>query len=325
MTSKMRDDPWTAITSDASEIVGRRVDGVHALAIYWVRSNEGAPGLLIRSMDPQAVPRALPKPRGIGIQVTAGEHHSSSLRLVLHDSENRDVFLALCRDVIESSAKETLVAAATASVFRRLSRWHALLSRGRSVHMGPQEIRGFIGELCFLETLADSIGHPAALQAWVAPDDHPQDFAVSTSIIEVKTRLSGSRPQVQISSLEQLESAHLPLNLLVFELAPSTAEYAFSLNDMAARMVAQYQPLGIAMQEAAETALAARGYVRKDDYGVDTYEVAGVRGFRVGPEFPRLTRTAVDARIREATYVLDLTSLARFETDPAKLIPQTVP
>lgn len=316
MTKPTRaDDPWEGIGPDPAQLVGRRIDEDHVLSIYWVRGDDGAPGLLIRGIEPQGIPRVLPKPRGIGILTNTADRSGPWARLVLQSSEDRDVFTALCRDVIAFSAGEKTASDATASIFLRLARWHALLSRGRSTEMGPQEIRGLIGELRLLEMLAMRIGYSAALQTWVAPEDHPQDFALDTSIIEVKTRLSGSRQQIQISSLEQLESAHLPLNLLVFELAPSDASDAFSLNDIAARLMYQFQAAGTAVQEAADIAMASRGYLRKDAYDIDRYVVAGLRAFSVTGDFPRLTRTSIDARVHQATYILDLTALAAFERD----------
>ena len=92
---------------------------------------------------------------------------------------------------------------------------------------------------------------------------------------------------------------HLPLRLAVFELSPSDAAASFTLNDIAARLLEQSKPFGIAEQEAAETALASRGYLCLEAYGADHYTVAGVSAFSVGVDFPRLVRASIDRRIRK--------------------------
>ncbi|WP_157786211.1 PD-(D/E)XK motif protein [Dyella japonica] len=316
------DDPWSGIAASSNELLGRRVEGAHPLAIYWVCSDDRAPGLLIRGIDMTSVPRAFPKLRGISIQLSAPDAPQPFARLILQNSDGRSVFLALCRDVIESSAGEQSISQATSSVFLRLSRWHLLLSRARSLEMGPPEIRGLIGELIVLERLVDSVGAIAALHAWVAPDDHPQDFALNTSIIEVKTRVSGARPRVQISSLEQLESAHLPINLVVVELVPSSGSSSFSLNDIVDRVLSRFDEIGAEAREATEAALAARGYLRLDAYSVEHYTVAGIRAFAVGEEFPRLIRSTINHAVCEASYALDLTALASFERLLIEVIPE---
>jgi len=187
--------------------------------------------------------------------------------------------------------------------------------------MGPQEIRGVIGELCVLERLISAIGPMAALQAWVAPDDHPQDFALADAILEVKARLSGSRPHVQISSLEQLDLVNLPLNLVVVELAPAIGSSAFSLNDIVDRLLAIFEQAGVSARDAAEMALASRGYIKSDAYGVDCYTVAGMRAFQVTQEFPRLCRSTTDRAIHQAGYLLDLTALTAFERSIDVVLP----
>ena len=328
-TRKMRtmtsDNPWADIGASPGEFVGRRINDAHPLAVYWIKSNDGAPGLLVRGVHPDSVPRALPRPKGIAIQLSPAEDTKPWVRLILQNRENVDVFLALCRDVIDRSSGEANASAATTTFFQRLARWHALLSRGRPAEMGPQEIRGLIGELCLFESLAALVGPQAALASWVAPDDHPQDFALASSIVEVKTRLSGSRPHIQISSLEQLETLHLPLRLAVLELAPSDSNHSFSLNDIVARILAMFQPLGTALIEKAEVALASRGYIHKVAYDADRYVLAGSRAFNVGATFPRILRSAIDNRVRQATYVLDLTSLVEYEIDFSSVFSSAMP
>ena len=321
MSPKKTDDPWASIGVDAKQLLGRRVEGSHALPIYWVRGADGVPGLLLKDIEPDAVPSRLPRSRGISVQLGTSGGQEREVRIFLLSPGDREVFRALCLDVIAFSAPETNPRDATAAVFRRLEHWQALLSKGAPQEMGPQEIRGVIGELYVLLRLAKALGIASALSSWVAPDEHPQDFALDSRLLEVKTRLAGSRQQVQISSLEQLEAADLPIYLVAVELAPSEADAAFSLNDIAEQVMALVAENGVGARDRAERLLLQRGYMEKEAYGVDRYVVSGERSFLVEDGFPRLVRSVTDRRIQQATYVLDLTALDSFERNLDEVFP----
>jgi len=314
-------DPWAEVPADASQLLGRRVGGAHPLSLYWVRNSHGAPGLLIRGIDRAAVPQALPRPRGMSIvQGAASETPEAALYLLV--PRDKEVFLALCLDVIAYSAKGESARAATGRAFRRIEHWHSLLSRRAPDEMAPQEIRGLIGELWVLLRISDRIGMDAAIQTWVAPDDHPQDFALSASIVEVKTRLSGSRPHVRISSLEQLEDGAQPLRLVAVELTPSECDAARSLNEIARQVMDTAEAVNLGTGDRAAQALLHRGYMEREAYGVDRYTTVGARGFRVEEGFPRITRSVTDRRITAASYALDLTALAAFECALDDVLPE---
>ncbi|MDH7453135.1 PD-(D/E)XK motif protein [Luteimonas composti] len=310
----MSSDPWSELGSVTQRLIGQRVAAEHPLDIYWVKAADGAPGLLFRGVDPARVPYRLPKPRGLSLEVEEGQDGFEA-RMFLREPDDRDVFLTLCNDVIAWSGNEKSRSTASASVFRRLSHWHSLMTRARTSAMPPHEVRGLIGELYVLERLIARRSFGAALTSWVAPDDHPQDFAFDTRIIEVKTRVAGARQHVQISSLEQLDSAHLPLSLVVIELVLSDAGDAISLNGLCDRLASTAMDCGVAEEDALHAALLRRGYIRQEAYDVDAYNVAGIMAFDVLAGFPRLTRTDVDARIPQVQYVLDATHLGAFGTD----------
>lgn len=314
----MNEDPWRSLGVDASKIVGRRVSDPHPLDIYWARAASGAPGIVIRDLQGDWIPRELPKPRGIDISVeSVGD--VSEIRLFLSGTGERDVFLALCRDVIDFSSLADNRAASAGRALKRLGHWHALMARARSAVMDPHEIRGLIGELVLLEMLARSIGFNAAIKAWVAPDDHPQDFALDTRLVEVKARAAGSRQEVTISSLSQLERGHLPLYLAVVELSHSEQEGAVSLNEIVGRLAALAEQVGLACEEDLASSLIKRGYVRHDQYDVDSYLVSGLSSFEVRDGFPAITRSAVDARIVSVRYVVGLASISEFSVPADRL------
>lgn len=240
--------------------------------------------------------------------------------MFLREHQDREVFLTLCRDVIAYSGSSSTASDATSNVFRRLTHWHSLMTHARTIAMAPHEIRGLIGELCVLERLCMSVGFDAALRAWVAPDDHPQDFANGNRLLEVKARLSGARHIVRISSLQQLEPAQLPLVLVVVELASADGPDTATLNQICARLVCRAREWGSHQVDAIEMALFKRGYIQMEAYDADAYRITGIMAFECRDDFPRLVRSEVDARIPEAQYMIDLSLIGGFAITAASVL-----
>lgn len=307
----MREDPWNGLTTASEQLVGRRVAGKHPLNVFWIKGADGSPGLLLRDIDALRVPEQLPRPKGLALEVSL-DASPAEARMFLHEHEDREVFLTLCKDVVAYSRGSASPSDATSNVFRRLAHWHSLMTRARTLAMGPFEVRGLIGELCVIEQLCESMGFEAALKAWVAPDDHPQDFARTDRLIEVKARLSGSRQVVRISSLAQLEPAQLPLALVVVELLASEDADAATLNQMCARIVEEARLIGPQSIDLIEAALFKRGYMQMDAYDSVAYRMVGLEAYDCRDGFPRLIRSEVDARIPEAKYMLDLSLVGEF-------------
>ena len=308
----MRNDPWEGIASDASQLLGRRVDGEHVLSVYWVRGVDSSPGVVFRKIDADAVPTKLPRFKGLAVRVAEGFGGEREIQLFLASPRDREIFSTLCRDVVDFSSRANNRPAATAAVFTRLGHWQHLLSRGAQLEMSPPEVRGLIGELLVLLRAADSRGIHFAISAWVAPDDHPQDFAFPDRLLEVKARLAGSRQQVQISSLEQLDRGNLPIFLVVLELAPADGDASRSLADLVDHARSLADSAGTDCRNALEGQLLRRGYLDLEIYSVDRYQLSGERAFRVVDGFPGIVRSKTDLRIRQATYLLDIPSLDAF-------------
>jgi hypothetical protein len=312
----MSEDPWSRIQAEPDSWVGRRIEMQHSLAPFWALHPNGAPGIVIRELDTSAVPVELPRPRGIAVAVDRIDDSNSTLTMFLQTPPDRDVFQKLCLDIVSHAAEASNRHDASVRIFSRLRRWQSLLGLARGNEMTDQEVRGLLGELWFLtRILRPRLGLGGALAAWVAPQRHPQDFALPKGVFEIKSRLTGSRAEVSISSLEQLEQLHLPLCLVVVELAPSDQVDALSLNELCVQLLRDAELGGDAMLEAAHRALADRGYVASPKYDALTYRAAGSTTFTVANSFPRLLRNQTDPRITQVTYTLALTDLVEFHRD----------
>lgn len=312
----MSSDPWARLAPKPSNLLGNRVDGDHALDAYWVRRSDGARGVVFYGVELDAPGEPLPCLKGVDAVAVNGA--APELGLFLLADEHREVFQLLCEDVIEASRRSTSKAAATVAIHRRLEHWTEMLAAGRGRQMGEHAVRGLFGELIFLRDLGDRLGLNAALEAWVAPDDHPQDFCLPAGIVEVKTRLAAARSLVSISSLEQLETGELPLALWVVEITPD--QNGASLNTLADELLERARAEDLAMAHRMQLAMLRRGYERLDAYDSPRYRVSGTRAFTVAAGFPRVIRSATDLGVRTATYQLDLTALGPFESVPDQIL-----
>ncbi|MEN1941177.1 PD-(D/E)XK motif protein [Luteimonas sp. MJ174] len=322
MTTKARNDPWTTLSPQGGEWVGRRAVVGHPLATFWMIHPDGSPALLVKQVPLDSLPAELPKLRGLGIAVREEPDQTAAVSLHLRVPEDRDVFLRLCEDVLAYSGESDDRGASALRLFSRLRRWQSLFGLAKGNELSDEEMRGLVGELALLHgPLTGKLGLESALTAWVAPMRHAQDFVLDGYAIEVKSRVAGARNQVRISSLDQLEAQSGGLGLVVVELLPaSEADGGKSLNDFVIGLLDEAEACGSQVFEDAQRKLAEWGYVASRNYDRHRFVIHSISAFAVTDGFPRFTRSETDPRIIDGSYVLGLQALGSFAVDLAGMI-----
>jgi len=319
------DDPWGGIRPNGDRWTGRRVEIDHPLSPFWAVHPNQAPGLVVRDVPSDALPPQLPTPKGIRVEAepVSESKGSVTLTMFLEASQDREVFHQLCEDILSFSADADSSFTSTRKLFERLGRWQSLLGFARGKALSDEEVRGLLGELWVLTRLLEpTMGLAEALEAWVASDHHPQDFSLASGLLEVKTRIAGSRHEVRISSLEQLDPGEVPLHLLVLELSQvETAEPLLLLNEMVESLMFRARAISCDLEQEASASLSAWGYVASPRYDAMRYTVVDVSVFAVDGDFPRLTRSATDRRIGSAEYTLSLDTLGEYARGLDALLP----
>jgi len=320
MVKSMDSDPWLSLTRQLGRIAGRRVIGDHPLSIFWAIDGDGRPGIVCNNI-PDHEPR-LELPALRGIEIERGKLDGSTLSLFLEGREDREIFFALCRDIVEYSGTFLDPDGAYRHLLKRLCRWQAMLQRAQTKGLEEWQVRGLFGELWFLaEFLLPRIGIEAALLSWLGSSAAPKDFALPHSCVEVKTYLSGSRGHLHISSLEQLQPSPLPLFLLAIEVTACTAAMGgLTLNSLASQLLRAAADDSPSLGRSVSSALAERGYAARDTYDDSRYLVVSQAAFHVSDDFPRFVRSAVDRRITAATYELDISGLDAFRVPTDSLL-----
>lgn len=309
-------NPWLTIARPADELNVRLVSERHPLRLFWGVDSRGR-YLFVVECAPEAMPdrRSLPELAGIRIGAAVADGRAR-LVLLLNETQNWELFLALCNDLVRAGAAGISEAAAMAILARRLQRWHEFLRRQRSPLLPVEEMKGLIGELLFLiDTLAPQFGWDSAVTFWKGPEDAPQDFAVHETAVEVKCQSGSSKPSVRISSIDQLNPQLPKAFLVVHTLATADPadDGAFTLNALAQRARTALEGGQEATRERFENLLFLAGYLASEHYDAFVFQRIATRSFRIADGFPRLASDGIPEGIDRITYQLSLEACSAFE------------
>ena len=172
--------------------------------------------MLVTAKSPESLP-----PPGV-VEITCNQRTDQEYAIILQlaRQEYDEIFGRLCQDLVDATSDASPANGAEA-ILRRLGRWRKLLEVGQRTTLSEMALRGLIGELWFLRSVAlDRVGVDSAVKGWVGPLDAPQDFVLGEVVVEIKTSSPGAQ-KVSITSLQQLDAGNAPLYLGVVWLAPA--------------------------------------------------------------------------------------------------------
>lgn len=312
------DNPWAQIQVPKADYNVRRVADSGVMPVFWGRDTAGRYLLLIKlegnfSDDFDKASTAV---RGIEVDLRRfGRTSEQGLVVTLEEQVNSDLFLGLCKTMIESLRPVEKSTTALSVALAHIKRWKAFLAGKKSRILTPEEIRGLFGELLFLQYLYSSaFDTEAALDSWVGPDGAHQDFQIEDVAVEVKSLSGRERNSVRISSEDQLESVTGVLYLYTYGLRElPAAEQSKSLNDLVREITADLNDAELI--EGLEQRLAAVGYVEMREYDQPTLAVVSRRAFKVEDEFPRLVRSEIPEGLTKVKYEIQLEKIGQFECE----------
>lgn len=304
---------WREIATQSSRTgLFRRVDERHPLDLYAGIDHQGKRVLLLVT---QNTPPILPPPGIVEVACNQRDDQEWAIIVQLARPDFDELFGRLCQDLIDST-RETTPEHGGEVLLRRLGRWRRLLETGHRRTLSEAELRGLIGELWFLQTVAlPRVGVDAAVKGWLGPLAAPHDFLLDASLVEIKTCVPGS-DDVAIASLQQLDARGDPLYLGVVRLASaaSNSPDAFTAGTLVTRIRQDIEASQAASTEF-ELRLAETGYADGEEYARAWYHVSGVQYFHVRDGFPRLVSASVPEGIREVRYTVDLRLCVAFAVE----------
>lgn len=314
----MNETPWSNLAQprEEGEVNARRVDSAGPWDFFWARDHSGDCLLLLWHTEQSRPPKThLPKLRGMSVVLAWSGDEKGVLVFRLGDQEHRDIFFALCVDIISAANAAKSELSAVQIAIQRTWRWHHLLKGGRDGRLTEQEQKGLIGELHVLNyVLSPTIGVENAVTAWNGPLGDPKDFSTGNVAIESKARRDAGKPFVTIASEYQLESiaAHLFLHVIPVDRAADDQPGAQSLTDVVRSVESQVKAVGVGALEAFDQRLAAAGYREEDDYSGYLWLIGEATIYRVTDNFPRIVSAELPSGVRDVEYKLDLVQCKPF-------------
>lgn len=311
-------DPWKDISvpSVNGSLSARRADQNHKFDFFWAKDFFGNCALVFSYSSDISISDKRPKLQEITISDTPASQGRNNLSIVLKSKENKEIFLHLCNDIMQSTTDCSDEKAALAVLIRRTWRWHRMLKREAEKKLGPEAQKGLIGELWFLQNFLLTKYTPGeALGFWLGPEGAPKDFAIGNVSVEVKARRGGARPYVSISSEHQLDdSSEDQLYLFVLEVNPDAANSpdSFNLNQFVNGILAEIEQRDAGVVGPFEAKLMEAGYDEEHDYGDHTWIIGGSQFFLVGEGFPRICGSTLPSGIQGVAYKLEMKECQSF-------------
>lgn len=315
---------WAQISAEGHAKPGwhtRRVRLSSACDIKAALLYPGETPAVLFSVRAQAIPPGAEYPDCVGFTVEAqptapGPAGSVRLSLVLNEPRYRDVFGTLAEDVASVVADASSDSHAVRLLLGRLHTWQRFVTEYGTGCLSEESQIGLVAELIFLEThMLPSVPADTAVRSWRGPYGAPHDIELPGHSFEIKASTALSPTTFRVSNLDQLEAvASRPLTL-VHMLLDGNSDSGLTLPEMVDRLRAAISATDPAASIDFDASLIAAGYMDAHArfYTERRYQRRAERWFDIRDEFPRLTRAAVPAGVREASYTVQLADCAAFE------------
>lgn len=248
----------------------------------------------------------------IAIEIRPRQNGEWALVVRLVRSELKTLFTRLAEDLdLATGLKPENPGEA---VIARIARWQRLFSQGASNLLNDDELRGLAAELDFL--LSESIkivGPKMAVEAWCGPFDAPKDFVFEQAEVEIKS-MHRQKDKLQISSLEQLSNAGLPLFVWtrVVELTSVETDDPNSIASLVSR-VREAVSMDLIASTSLEQRLQAAMWEDRPEYNLRGVRFGSCSCYEVREDFPRLQRQIVNAAIASCKYEISISSIEQFK------------
>jgi Putative PD-(D/E)XK family member, (DUF4420) len=256
--------------------------------------------------------RALPRTRGLELQLARLPDDGSELRVVLTDGGLREVFNPLAGDIAAAAQAAPGPAAAVLAAASRFEHWRRMLERLDGTGLTPEARRGLFGELRILRGhLLPALPAAEAVAAWTGPAAANQDFQLPAAAIEVKAT-SAKEPQTLMISNERELDPHGAARLILacLSLDERRGGTGESLNTAVGSARAAVPDTGA--RSLLDDLLVRAGYLQsqRDLYDEPRYTVRRECFWHVTGDFPRITEADLrpgvgDCRYRISTAGLD--------------------
>ncbi|MHA3062876.1 PD-(D/E)XK motif protein [Acinetobacter sp. ANC 4641] len=202
----------------------------------------------------------------------------------------------------------------------KLKNWKKFISSSKYGKLSPEQIRGLLAEMSFLNVLLTKYPEAAEqiLYSWYGPERLQHDFIFKDLAVEIKSISSIDKRSVKISSLHQLETnlSELYLHVAVVLEAPENAPDKINLNTMVSNLKDKLAQLNdIELLAIFEQKLLESHYLPDHYYDNYHYIVRHLSDYIVADDFPRLYSGLIPNGILNVSYELDLNMIDLYKVE----------
>ncbi|MCB9508752.1 MAG: PD-(D/E)XK motif protein [Deferribacteres bacterium] len=248
------------------------------------------------------------KLRDVKIETVPDEKHSKKqfLLVLLLNNQHRDIFSALCEDLIQQIVNITQESELIKQLLLRLEKWRLLFEKLGRQGLSDKAQRGLYGELYFLRKFLTNVPHPDyCINSWKGVEKSVQDFQFADWAVEVKTTHGKNQQKLHISNERQLDISLVPRIFLVHYSLEVRQNYGETLNSIADNLMelllnnlSAYNALRIKLLEA--------GYfdLHRQLYNNTCYSIRQENIYRITNDFPKLTEAMIPSGVGDVRYSL---------------------
>ncbi|MDP6909546.1 MAG: PD-(D/E)XK motif protein, partial [Flavobacteriales bacterium] len=164
-----------------------------------------------------------PKWKGMEFEVLVLDVPSKGTRHInfyLEKREHRDIFVSICRDLIQGLNSCFTNKSRRAEIADFLTRWNRFFEHYGQEGLSPEKQRGLYGELWWLRRMINTnINLSAIVNSWKGSKRGYHDFEIGSHVVEVKTTMTKEPRRILINNERQLNDLALDsLHLFVLTL-----------------------------------------------------------------------------------------------------------
>lgn len=308
---KMNNNPWDKIENPIANINFNAIlaDKNNLLEFYWAKNSFGNLLFILHTPSKIIINQNIPKLNGIVVTIGSIDA-TNQLILKLSTKEDKDIFYALCVDLLKSTKNITDETLSIKSILKRLEKWQYFLKSSRKT-IDKSQLKGLIGELYLIKKyLLKNFEAKDVLKFWKSPLQSVQDFELNDMVIEVKTKSSINN--ITISSYEQLFSELNHLYLFVITITESIKNTNESLNiyDIIYDIKELIGLDNLSLIENFNNLLMQYGFIELSEYEDLYFIISSDEFYNVTDDFPKIVE--VPRGVEKLTYKINLDTCKNF-------------
>jgi len=228
------------------------------------------------------------------------------LLVLLLNSQHKDIFSALCEDLIRKVGNITDESSLIKELVSRLEKWHLLFEELGRQGLSEQAQIGLFGELYFLRKFLNATSDSEfCINSWRGPEKAVQDFHYAGWAVEVKTTHGKNQQKLFISSERQLDISIIPnIYLIHFSLdireghGETLNHIVEDLNNIFCENSSAYSIFKLKLFEA--------GYFEyhSNNYENIGYTIRQENIYKITEDFPKITEAMIPHGVGDVRYSL---------------------